>query len=150
MLRHQLDFTGCQIHIRRGSGPRAYPSPHADHELVAQPLGFLEHLGRFRIEYDLHQPFAIAQIHENDAAMIAPAVYPARDRDLLPDQSLIDAAAIMGPHDWMLASPQACGTTTPQVMIIFIAASTLMPSSIASSLATMTMYPDVGFGAVGT
>ena len=41
------------------------------------------------------------------------------------------------------------GITTPQVMIIFIAASTVICSSTTSARGTITMYPDVGLGVVG-
>jgi len=38
---------------------------------------------------------------------------------------------------------------TPSVTIIFMAASTLMSSSIASERGSSTMKPEVGFGVVG-
>jgi hypothetical protein len=44
-------------------------------------------------------------------------------------------------------SAGGCGTTTPQVMIIFIAASTDISSSTICRLGTITRYPAVAFSA---
>ena len=68
-------------------GPRragAHLAGNADAELAAQPLGIREHVLRIGIEHDLQQSFAIAQIDEDDAAMIAPAMHPASDATSLP------------------------------------------------------------------
>ena len=39
----------------------------------------------FRAKNNLREPFAVAQIDENDAAMIALRMHPAGERDLLAD-----------------------------------------------------------------
>ena len=41
---------------------------------------------RIRVEHDLQQPLAVAQVDEDDPAVIAPAMHPAGDRDLLAEQ----------------------------------------------------------------
>jgi hypothetical protein len=47
------------------------------------------------VEHDLQQTFAIAQVDENDAPMVATTVDPAGDRDRLAEQLLIDLSAVM-------------------------------------------------------
>ena len=60
-----------------------------DHVLVAQVVGFLCELGVFlRSKNNLRQAFAIAQVNENNAAVIARDIYPAGKRDLLADVGL--------------------------------------------------------------
>ena len=54
--------------------------------------------GRVRIEHDLQQALAVAQIDENDAAVIAAAMGPAGDGDDLADQRFADLTAIVGAH----------------------------------------------------
>ncbi len=57
-----------------------------NHIFATQCVRLLRKLGVFfRAKNDLRQPFAIAQIDENDAAMIARDIYPAGKRDLLAD-----------------------------------------------------------------
>ena len=53
---------------------------------------------RVRIEHDLQQPFAVAQVDEDHPAVIAPAMHPAGDADLLADEGLVDLTAIVGAH----------------------------------------------------
>ena len=79
-------------------GARAHAALDADHELVAQPLRLREHLRRIRIEYHLQQALAIAQIDEDDAAVIAPAMHPAGDLDLLLRKTRIHLPAVMATH----------------------------------------------------
>ena len=55
-------------------------------------------LGIFlRAKDNLGQSFAIAQIDENDAAMIAPHMDPAGQRDLLSDVGCCQLIAVMSP-----------------------------------------------------
>ena len=49
-----------------------------------------------RIADDLHQAFAVAQVDEDDAAVVAAAMHPARQRDGLAEVAAVDAAAIIG------------------------------------------------------
>ena len=53
---------------------------------------------RVRIEHDLQQPFAVAQVDEDHPAVVAPAMHPAGHADFLADEGLVDLAAIMGTH----------------------------------------------------
>ena len=72
-----FDLAGRQIGVL---GPRRAPTDlavNADHPLRAQRLGELERLA-VGIGHDLREPIVIAQIDEQDPAMIANAVAPAR------------------------------------------------------------------------
>ena len=51
------------------------------HEFVAQRLGGRERRGAVGIADDLHEAFAVAQVDEDDAAVVAAAMDPARQRD---------------------------------------------------------------------
>ncbi len=46
-------------------------------ELVAHAFGDLEGVGAVGVADDLHQAFAVAQVDEDDAAVVAAAVGPA-------------------------------------------------------------------------
>jgi len=81
--------------VHRAGGPLAHLARHPDDELVAQPLGFPEDRGGAGVEHDLQQPLTIAQVDENDPAVIAPAVHPAGHADLLAEVLLVDLSAIM-------------------------------------------------------
>src|SRR5207245_2911179 len=47
---------------------------------------------------DLHQAFAVAQVDEDDAAVVAATVHPAAQADGLAEQCLIGEAAVVGSH----------------------------------------------------
>ncbi len=98
LTRQQLHAPGRKIGVHRSGRPLAHPSLDSDHELIAQPLGLAENLRRIGIEDDLQQALAIAQIDEDDPAMITPAVHPAGHLDRLADQLLIDLSAVVGAH----------------------------------------------------
>ena len=66
------------------------------HELVAQRLGGREGVGAVGVADDLHQAFAVAQVDEDDAAVVAAAMHPAHQRDGLAEVAAVDAAAIVG------------------------------------------------------
>ncbi len=86
LLAQHLDLPRLQVGIRRARRPRPHQSCDLEHELIAHALGHREHRRLVGIEYDLQQPLAIAQIDENDAAMVAAAMRPTGDRDDLPGQ----------------------------------------------------------------
>ena len=93
--RHQFHPSGGQVRVHRARGPLAHPARHPHHELVAQALGFREDRGGAGVKHDLQQPLTIAQIDENDSAVIAPAVHPAGHGDLLAEQLLVNLSAVM-------------------------------------------------------
>ncbi len=158
LARQQLHLAGAQVGVGRGARARTHQALHADHELAAQPLGFLEHGRRIGIEHHLQQTLAIAQVDENHAPVVAPPMHPAGNRNLLSGEAFVDKSAVMGTHggstgralgERAMLQGAGGGMTTPQVMIIFIAASTVIWSSTTSVAGTMTMNPEVGFGVVG-
>ena len=72
--------------------------------LVAHPLGLREDLGSVRVEHDLQQSLAVAQVDEDDAAMVTAAMGPSGDGNHLANQGLADVSAIMSAHK--LEKPQ--------------------------------------------
>ena len=97
-LAQHLDLAGLQVGIRGAGRPRPDHPGNLQHELIAHAFRHREHGGLVRIEYDLQQPLPVAQIDENDAAMVPAAMGPARDGDRLAGQGLVDLAAIMSAH----------------------------------------------------
>ncbi len=96
---------GQQLHLARGEvgvGGAGRPGPHQaahlDDELAAQALGLAEQGLVVRIEHDLQQALAVAQVDEDHPAMIAAPVHPAGDGNFLTRQLFIDLAAIMTTH----------------------------------------------------
>ncbi len=67
-----------------------------DDEFVAQRFGHGEGRGAVGIADDLHQAFAVAQVDEDDAAVIAAAMDPAAHLDGLAQSLAVDAAAVVG------------------------------------------------------
>ena len=85
-LSQQLEAPGLKLHRARRHlriagfrGPTDDFAPHRDHVFGAEPArsreGFL--IGPVRAEGDLHDPRAVAHVHENDAPQVAAAMYPA-------------------------------------------------------------------------
>ena len=78
-----------------------------DDVFIAQMVRGLRDLGvLLRAEDDLGQAFAVAQIDEGDAAVIAPGMDPAGERDLLADVGGAESVAMMG------AIHNSCGSVT--------------------------------------
>ena len=78
--------------------PRAHQALDLDAELVAQALGRLEHLRSIRIAHHLHVAFAIAQVDEDHAAVVAPAVHPSAQGHGLAQQGLGHKTTVGGTH----------------------------------------------------
>ena len=145
---------------------------------LRRPSAVGEHVGAIRVTDDLHVAFPVAQIDENDTAMVTTAVDPSAKGHGLADQGFGHQTAIVGTHghkNLSLTAPQiACGprvqknqggggrlaftcmaagppgTTTPMEITYFKASSTLIFSSITSARGIIRKKPDVGFGVVGT
>ncbi len=81
--------------VGRARGPLANPALHTDDELAAQALRLLEHIGGIRVEHDLQESLAIAQIDEDHPAVIATSVDPTRNRDFLAGELFVDLSAVM-------------------------------------------------------
>ena len=81
-----LDLPGGQVGIDRLGRALHHPALGAEHVLGAQLVPQLEGLPRLvRVEDQLHQPGPVAQVDEDEAAVVAPAMDPARDAHLRVD-----------------------------------------------------------------
>ncbi len=87
---------GREVRVDGAVRARAHPARHGDDELVAQLLGDGERRRAVGVADDLHQAFAVAQIDEDHAAMVAAAMRPAHQRDGLAEVAAVDAAAVVG------------------------------------------------------
>jgi hypothetical protein len=94
--RKQLDFAGRQILVVGAVGALAQLAVDTDHPFGAQRLGNLER-GAVGIGHDLRDPVVIAQIDEQEPAVVADAMAPAREPDSLADLRGAERAAVMGP-----------------------------------------------------
>ena len=99
LVRQHLDFAGGQLRVDGGLVAQPHLAFHPQHKLVAHLLGQRKHVGAIRVEHNLHQPFAVAQVDKNHAAVVAPAVRPAAQGHLLSVQCFGDLSAIMTAHD---------------------------------------------------
>ena len=88
------------------------------------------------IEHHLGEPFAVAQVDEDDPAVVAAPVRPAGERHDAVDELRVELAAIVRAHQLPLAGGE--GGTTPIEMMYFSASSTVMSSSTTSLRGTMT------------
>ena len=116
-VRQQLDLTRGEVRVGGAGRTRAHLAGDADTELAAQALGVREDVLAIGIEHDLQQTFAIAQVDEDDAAMIAAAMDPASDADFLADEGFVDLTAVVGTHGkkgsgyWALGAGQSRKTS---------------------------------------
>ena len=99
---HDLDAARCQTGVDGSFGARAHRPAYAHDEFVPQFLRDFEYRAGARIEHDLHQAFAIAQIDEYHPAMIASAMNPAGNADALGNQLLINLSAVVGSHGFFI------------------------------------------------
>ena len=97
-LDEHLHPPSRQALVHRALGARTHAPGQVDDVLVAQRFGEREHRRVVLIEHHLHQTLAIAQVNEDDTAVIAAPVYPAGQAHVLVEQPLVDLAAIVGAH----------------------------------------------------
>ena len=96
LVREHLDLARYQVRVDGAFPARPDEAGDADDELVAQALGRGEGRRTVGVADDLDEAFAIAQVDEDDAAVVAAAMDPAHQRDGLAEVSAVDAAAIIG------------------------------------------------------
>ena len=104
-----LDLAGRHVGVFRtlGAGADLAVKPH--HPFRAQGLGGDEG-GRIGVHHALGHPIVVAQIDEEHATMVADAVAPAGEADVLPDQGRGGLGAGMGAvamHDSLGTQVQA-------------------------------------------
>jgi hypothetical protein len=83
-------------------GQPSGPPPHDADDLRAEFVPYFLRIGKdirpVRIAHHLQQPRAIAQVDENDAAVVATSVHPAEQGDGLADELRVHQARIFGTH----------------------------------------------------
>jgi hypothetical protein len=92
-LDREFDGAGRELRILGARRAQAHRAGHVRHVFVAQCLGLLERARLQRIEHDLRDAVAVAQIDEDQAAVIAPPVDPAVELDRRPDVARSELAA---------------------------------------------------------
>ena len=97
-LTQDLDHPRGTLAVLRAR--RARPNPAADHEDVLTPRGLseAENLRRIRVENDLDQALAVAQVNKDDTTVVAALLHPAAQGDVLPDVPLVEHPAIVTAH----------------------------------------------------
>ena len=95
LVRDQLDLAGRELRIDGLGAPRDHVPRHGQHALQAHAFGRAEErpLG---LEHDLGDAVVIAQIDEQQLAVVALAVHPAREAHLLADLRGAKLAAVVG------------------------------------------------------
>ncbi len=94
-------LAGAQMRIFRAGRPRAYAALDAQDEFGTHRFGYGERFFFRGVEHGLHHALAVAQVDENHAAVVAPAVGPAAQGDAFPDEGFVEFAAKMTAHDYL-------------------------------------------------
>jgi hypothetical protein len=93
-----LDFTRGKLRVGCALGAQTDQSGDSHAEFIADALGSGESLLIVRVDHDLGQACAIAQVDENDAPMVAAAMNPAKQGDCLVKVLFTDLAGVAGTH----------------------------------------------------
>ena len=85
MVDEDLDLAGGELGVNRILAAVAHDAVHADGPLGTHGLGNLEGIAErvLGVEVDLRDALAVAQVAEDQAAMIAAAAHPTGEGDLL-------------------------------------------------------------------
>ena len=112
LVAQDLHLAAAQVLVGGALRARAHQAGDLQAVFAAHVLGNLEHLGPVRVAHHLHQPFAIAQVDEDDAAVVPAAVHPAAQGDDLVEVGGSDVSAVVSSHEWSpadFAAPQQNG-----------------------------------------
>ena len=109
LLAQHLDLTGDEMRIFRALGAVAHPAGDAQHVLVSDSLGDGKRVAVGGVKHQLHQALAVAQVYENYAAVVAPAVRPAAQGDLLAFQRGVEMATVMATHCYLFLKDKKRG-----------------------------------------
>ncbi len=94
---HDLDVAGDHVGVVHSLGPLADAAADGQHVLGAQNVGAGVGLCVLRrAEHDLGQALAVAQVDEDEPAVVAPELHPAHEADLGVDVFLAEGAAVVG------------------------------------------------------
>src|SRR5208282_5999570 len=96
MVGEDLDLAAGRLGVDGALGSRPHEPGRGNDEFMTQLFGDGKGRGAVGIAHDLHQAFAVAQIDEDDAAVVASAMDPAADGYRLAEASAVDAAAVVG------------------------------------------------------
>jgi hypothetical protein len=83
LVSKHFDLARGKVCVGTAGRTRTNDASNANAEFTSEPLSLGEDIFAIRIEDDLQQTFAIAQVDENHSTMIAAAVDPASDADFL-------------------------------------------------------------------
>ena len=94
--RHDLHFAGGQVGVQRFRRAQLDSAGDAQHILAADRGGKLVGaLVPLWMQDDLHDARSVAQVDEDDAAVVAPSVDPAGQRDIGPSVFASQVAAVV-------------------------------------------------------
>ena len=107
-----LDLAGRQLWVERALGAHADLAVDADHPLGAHRLGGLEG-GAVGVGYHLGQAVVVAQVDEQQAAVIAHAMHPAGQPDSAADVGFAQRSAGVRAIAVRRMLPRAAGDAAP-------------------------------------
>ena len=92
-----FDIAGRQLGVFGAGETRGDFAGDLQHILITQRVALCGQFSVFfRAEHDLGQSFAVAQVDEDDAAVVAGRIHPATQRDGLADVLCADGVAMKG------------------------------------------------------
>src|SRR5256886_4470523 len=130
LFRSELDLAGRQVRVDGVRRPGDHLALGLEHELVANSVSLLRRLGRaFRVDDELADPGLVAQVDEDQPAVVAAASDPAGECVTLADVARPDlsCAEVAPAHTDSLSASSSSGTSTscvPAVRIVATAAPT--------------------------
>src|SRR5699024_3839817 len=101
-VANDFDFTRCKIRIDGAFRTMPHHATNMQAVLVANTFGNRKGGFIIRVDDNLRQAGAITEINEDDATMVASAMYPAGQADGLIDVFGIDLAGVAGTHQGIL------------------------------------------------
>ncbi len=98
LVAQHLDLAALEVLIDGARRARAHQALDLHAELVAHVFGHGEHVGAIGVADHLHVAFAVAQVDEDHAAVVAAAIDPAAEGDGLAQQGFGHETAIVRTH----------------------------------------------------
>ena len=93
-----FDPAGAQALVDLAGRACPHDTDDAQAVLITHALGLLEGHRIVGFDHGLDDAFVIAQIDEDDAAVVAPGIGPSAQGDGLTDQGLVDETTVMAAH----------------------------------------------------
>ena len=97
-VAQHFNLAALEVVVDRAFGACAHQALDLHAKLVAQAFSRLEHVGAVGVADHLHIAFAVAQVHKNHPAVVAPAVHPAAEGNGLAQEGIGHKTAIVGAH----------------------------------------------------